>query len=100
MPTPFSPDPIPEVGPGDGENAPAVTWPRRVTAGAAIVVVADTAWVLTRRFLWGGNGTGLVRAVRRSGELGGSISTAEGVALLVAALVVGAPIGPSLSVRG
>jgi hypothetical protein len=37
-----------------------------------------------------------VRAVRRSDEFGGSISTTGGVALLVAALVVGL----SLSVRG
>jgi len=36
----------------------------------------------------------------RSGELGGSISTAEGVALLVAALVAGVLVGLSLSVRG
>ena len=36
----------------------------------------------------------------RSGELGGSISTAESVALLVAALVVGTLVGLSLSVWG
>ena len=97
---PFSPDPMPGVGHGDDEDASAVTWTRRVAAGAAIVVVADTAWVLARRFFRGGTGTDLVRAVRRSGELGGSISTAEGVALLVAALVAGVLVGLSLSVRG
>ena len=97
---PFSPDPMPGVGHEDGEDAPAVTWARRVAAGAAIIVVADTAWFLARRFFRGGTDTDLVRAARRSGELGGSISTVEGVALLVAALVVGTLVGLSLSVRG
>ena len=32
---PFSPDPMPGVGHEDGEDAPAVTWARRVAAGAA-----------------------------------------------------------------
>ena len=91
---------MPGVGHEDGEDAPAVTWARRVAAGAAIVVAADTVWVLARRLFRGGTGTDLVRAARRSGELGGSISTAEGLALLVAALVVGTLVGMSLSVRG
>ena len=91
---------MPGVGHEDGEDAPAVTWARRVAAGAAIVVAADTAWVLGRRFFRGGIGTDIVRAARRSDELGSSISTAEGVALLVAALMVGILVGLSLSVRG